>query len=69
MLKYCLVFVAVTNLTACGSIANYYDRTDPCQTGEHLGRPKNYQPPNYCGAGAGKAYIYNNTGARVGFIK
>jgi hypothetical protein len=69
MLKCLLALLLLSNLTACGSIANFYDRTDPCQTGEHLGRPKNYEPPNYCGAGAGKAYIYTNTGARVGYIK
>jgi hypothetical protein len=64
-----LLIPLVSLLTACGSIANFYDRTDPCQTGEHLGRPKNYEPPNYCGAGAGKAYIYNNQGSRIGYIK
>ena len=59
----------VLALSGCSTIANYYDRTDPCQTGEHLGRPKNYEPPNYCGAGAGKTMIYNNQGSRIGYIK
>lgn len=67
-MRILLVLMAI-NLTACSSIAKFYDRTDPCQTGEHLGRPKNYQAPNYCGAGAGKTYIYSNQGARIGYIK
>lgn len=50
-------------------LADMHDRNDPCQSRAELGRPENYKIPNWCGAAAGKKYIYNTSNQRVGYIK
>ena len=69
MWKCLLALLAVTNLTACTSVANFYDRTDPCQTRAELNRPAGYQMPSYCGATSGRTVIYNSQGAIIGYTK
>lgn len=67
-------------LTGCAtvfdSVATYYDRNDPCQTGQYseaerqrLNRPQGYTQPAWCGAGQGRTYIYNTNNQRIGYIK
>lgn len=71
MCKRWLILIVAVNVTACTSIGNFYDRTDPCQTRAELGRPDNYQQPSYCGAG-GKTQtkiIYDSRGRLVGYVK
>ena len=56
-------------LTACATppqwLATMYDNQDPCQR-------QNYQDkqPNWCGASAGRTYIYKGQGgAPVGYLQ
>lgn len=66
-------------LTACSTtfdaVATFYDRQDPCQTGQfseqerqRLNRPEGYKRPDWCGATMGRTYIYNSQGQRQGYI-
>ncbi len=62
-------------------VANSYDRSDPCQTGQfdeaerqRLKRPVGYQAPSWCGASAGRQVIYSTPtgqpiGNPIGYIK
>lgn len=67
------LLIAAPSLTGCaGSLAWYgdaMDRADPCQTRAELGRPDNYQAPEWCGASGRRVYIYNNRGVRQGYIR
>jgi hypothetical protein len=66
-MKILILFVAVA-LSGCVAplemYAHYLNTQDPCQRQNNGG---NY--PSFCGAGAGKTYIYNNTGQQVGYTK
>jgi hypothetical protein len=68
-----LIAIALVTLTGCAQppkwLANYYDQRDPCQTRSELNRPEGYQMPNWCGAGGNRTVIYNNQGAKIGYIK
>lgn len=66
-----LALIASTlTLSACATppqwLANHYNASDPCQ---NYRQRANWQPPNWCGASAGRTYIYNNNGVRQGYIK
>jgi starvation-inducible outer membrane lipoprotein len=66
-----LLLVASTlTLSACSTppqwLANHYNRQDPCQNYHNR---QNYQYPEWCGASAGRTYIYNNRGVRQGYVK
>jgi hypothetical protein len=63
------------------AVALQADRADACQ-GDHrtstperraqLGRPDNYERPDFCGAGRGyrkPVNVYNNSGQRIAVIK
>ena len=69
LLKTYLAILAALNLTACAQIGNMYDRNDPCQTSQALGRPAGYTAPNWCGSSGGRQTIYNNQGIPQGYIK
>ena len=66
-----LVAVVVLLLTGCAApmqaVAQFYNRADACQTGSELGRPANYQRPNWCGASGGMGTITRdyNTGRYI----
>jgi hypothetical protein len=66
-MKILILFVAVT-VAGCAQppkfLAEFYDRQDPCQLRNNGG---NF--PDFCGASSGRKYIYNNQGAKVGYIK
>ena len=66
-MKILILLVAVV-LTGCAApfemYAHYLNSQDPCQRQNNGG---NY--PSFCGAGSGKTYIYNNQGAKVGYVK
>jgi hypothetical protein len=62
------------------AVALQADRADACQGGPaasperraQLGRPDNYQYPDFCGAGRGyrkPVNVYNNSGQRIAVIK
>jgi hypothetical protein len=75
-MKILILFVAVT-LTGCGGmppkfLADFYDGQDPCQLQNIRGATldqKVANMPSFCGASSGRKYIYNNQGARMGYIK
>jgi len=80
MIKLLICNISVLLLTGCAtvfdSVATYYDRQDPCQTGQfseaerqRLNRPMGYQRPNWCGASQGRTYIYNMNNQRIGYTK
>jgi hypothetical protein len=65
-------------LTGCGTygepllLARFYDSQDPCQLQNIRGTTldeKVANMPSWCGASSGRKYIYNNQGARMGYIK
>ena len=67
-MKILILLVAVV-LTGCAGkpplfLAEFYDRQDPCQLRNNGG-----VFPEFCGASGKRTYIYNNTGARVGYTK
>jgi hypothetical protein len=68
-MKLLIVTLLTINLTGCGVIAKIYDRADDCQTRPELNRPQGYKAPDWCGASAGRTYIYNNQSQRIGYIK
>jgi len=67
-MKITILLVALA-LTGCAApfqmYAHWQNSQDPCQRQNNGG---NY--PDWCGAGAGKSYIYKGTGgAPVGYVK
>jgi hypothetical protein len=53
-------------------LADFYDAQDPCQLQNIRGATlddKAKNMPSWCGASSGRKYIYNNQGARMGYIK
>lgn len=75
-LGICLIVTAATITSGCGSIADFYDRQDSCQTGEfselerqRLGRPQGYRAPDWCGASSGRIQIYNQQNRPIGYIR
>ena len=64
-----VILLAAVLLTGCAGkppmfLAEFYDRQDPCQIRNNGGRF-----PDFCGASAGRTYIYDNRGRPVGYIK
>jgi hypothetical protein len=63
--KISIVLTAIL-LTGCGThgtplmLAKMYNSTDPCQRA---------QIPSWCGAGSGKAYIYDMNNNKIGYAK
>ena len=75
MLKILFSICTLVVLSGCASVANFYDRRDPCQTGssseaerQRLGRPQGYTAPSFCGASSNRTYIYSPGGERLGYI-
>lgn len=68
-MKTVLILTVTIALGACSHIADFADRGDPCQTAQHLNRPKDYQTPTWCGAAAGRTTILNTRGQPLGYIK
>lgn len=60
------LLVSVCLLVSLVGCASYWDANDPCQSRNH---GANYQKPNWCGASDNRAYIYNNGGSIIGYIK
>ena len=75
-MKILILFVAVT-LTGCAGnppkfLADFYDAQDPCQLQNIRGTTldqKVQNMPSWCGSSGKRTYIYNNQGARLGYIK
>lgn len=68
-MKPILSAILIIMTTGCAApfelYANYLNTQDPCQRQNNGG---NY--PSFCGAGAGKVYVYKGTGgAPIGYIK
>jgi len=63
-----LILLVAVGLSGCATpfqmYAHYLNTQDPCQRQNNGG-----VYPEWCGAGGGKTYIYNNQGARVGYTK
>jgi hypothetical protein len=65
-----LALVSSLALSGCGTygepliLARWYDSRDPCQQQNW----RNGAPPNFCGATAGRTYIYPKNGPAVGYI-
>jgi hypothetical protein len=69
IVKWILISQSLLILTACQSVARFYDGQDPCQTRAELNRPQGYSMPNTCGASTNRTTIYDNKGNRIGYIK
>ncbi len=71
-----LILSAAVLLTGCAApfemYAHYLNTQDPCQLQNIQGSSldqKVANMPKFCGASAGRTYIYNNRGLPVGYIK
>ena len=68
-MRILILTLTLISLQGCAGIARMYDLADDCQTRPELNRPKGYKAPDWCGASAGRTYIYTNQGQRIGYIK
>lgn len=62
--------ILVLTLTGCSTIADSFDRADPCQgftpeRGAYLGRPIGYQQPSWCGASKGSRSVIRDASGRI----
>lgn len=72
-----ITFLLAVTLAGCAGnppkfLADFYDAQDPCQLQNIRGSTldeKVQNMPSFCGASGKRTYIYNNTGARVGYTK
>ena len=68
LVSVCLLAV----LSGCGTygepllLSAMFDSQDPCQS---RNRGADYQKPNWCGASANRAYIYNRQAYPVGYVQ